>query len=314
MVRRLVISGGAGLLAVNWALKMRDHWDVHLILHHRKIAIVGVTSHYADLSTPIGALRVVESLAPDLLVNTVALADVDRCEREKVLATQTNVLVAANLAAAANATGSQFIHISSDHLFDGTMARRIETDWPRPINHYGLTKLQAESAVAENHHRALILRTNFFGWGPVYRRSFSDRIIDALRAQERINLFSDVMFSPIFLGTLVDIAHELVTKEVTGILHVVGNESLSKYHFGWRLCKFLGLSTELISPSLLCDEMIQQENLVLRPLDMSLSNDKLTSIIGSRELQLDKMIEDMFKQQNIAHLLASIDRDTHCDQ
>ena len=124
------------MLAVNWAIQMRDIWDVHLLLPRRKITIPGVVSHMVDISTADTAGRVINRLSPDLVINSVALTDIDRCESDHDLATQCNVMVAANMALAAKATGSRFIQISTDHLFDGGQPFRSETDQPEPANHY----------------------------------------------------------------------------------------------------------------------------------------------------------------------------------
>jgi dTDP-4-dehydrorhamnose reductase len=52
---------------------------------------------------------------------------------------------------------------------------------PRPLNEYGRSKLLAEQWVIEAAPSALVVRTNFFGWGHASRRSFTDWIIYTLR-------------------------------------------------------------------------------------------------------------------------------------
>ena len=42
MQQKVLITGGSGLLAVNWALSIRDNYQVVLILHDTKISIPGV--------------------------------------------------------------------------------------------------------------------------------------------------------------------------------------------------------------------------------------------------------------------------------
>ena len=71
-------------------------------------------------------------------------------------------------------TGSKLIHISTDHLYDGTKDIYTEDDLVSPLNVYGKTKAQAENEVLSINPKALIVRTNFYGWGLSYRKSFSD--------------------------------------------------------------------------------------------------------------------------------------------
>jgi dTDP-4-dehydrorhamnose reductase len=299
---RLVISGGSGLLAVNWAIQMRDLWEVHLLLHHRKIVIPGVACHNVDISTPVTAGRIIDRLAPDLVINSVGLTNVDRCQKDQDLATQCNVTVAVNMALAAKATGSKFVHISTDHLFDGTKPLRSETDQPSPVNHYGMTKWQAENAVVETLAESLIIRTNFFGWGPSYRLSFSDWILLTLENGQPINLFTDAYYTPVYMPNLIEAVHRLFAAGQSGVFNIVGGERLSKYQFGKRLCRVFCCDESLIRPT----SLSEMSNLVPRPLDMSLSNDKLLSTKIIEMPDLSTMLESLAAGRPIADLLAGI--------
>ena len=66
-----------------------------------------------------------------------------------------------------------------------------------PLNNYALTKSKAEDTILEINKSSLIIRTNFFGWGPSYKKSFSDKIISYLETNKKIELFNDVYFTPI---------------------------------------------------------------------------------------------------------------------
>ena len=291
------------MLAVNWAVQMRYQWDVHLLLHHRKIAIPGVTCHMVDISTPDTAGRVINRLLPDLVINSVALTDVDRCARDQDLATQCNVKIATNMAFAAKASGSTFVQISTDHLFDGTKPLRSEKDQPSPANHYGMTKWQAEMEVAEALAESLIVRTNFFGWGPSYRPSFSDWILSALENGQQVHMFTDAYFTPVYMSNLINAVHSLYEAGQSGIYNIVGGERLSKYQFGKRLCRVFGCDETLVRPTLLSE----RSNMVPRPFDMSLSNDKLMSIKGIVMPDLSTMLEALDADRHVADLLVGIE-------
>ena len=79
------------------------------------------------------------------------------------------------------------------------------------------TKAESEITVLENHKEALIIRTNFYGWGLSYRKSFSDMIIGELRKGKRIKLFEDVFYTPILIDTLVKIVHSMINLREYGI-------------------------------------------------------------------------------------------------
>ena len=46
---RILITGGSGLLAINWAINRRHIDQVHSLLHTNLIEIEGVTTHKAEL-------------------------------------------------------------------------------------------------------------------------------------------------------------------------------------------------------------------------------------------------------------------------
>jgi len=161
-------------------------------------------------------------------------------------------------------------------LYQGVMPSVDEETLPEPVNQYGITKWKAEQVVLEACPNALVIRTNFYGWGPKYRQSFTDFIISHLRAGKIIRLFEDVYYSPILISVLVNTIHELIIKGASGIFNVVGDERVSKLSFGKKVAEIFSLDQSLI----LSDSFAKRSDLVKRPLDMSLSNAKVVSFLG----------------------------------
>mgnify|MGYP006269024633 CR=1 FL=1 len=262
-------------MALNWAQCIRDEWDVTLGLHSRKVDLPWTRSLPVDLSSASSFEGVLKQVKPSLVIHTVALTDVDRCEREPELAKYVNATLARNVAEACYGLGIKLVHISTDHLFDGTKSFYTELDSVCPLNVYGKTKALAEELVLGACPESLNIRTNFYGWGPSYRQSFSDGIIKSLRIKKNKSLSQDVYFSPILAGTLAKVVHELLENGELGIFNVVGEERVSKYEFGLALARVFNLNSQAIvpvSPSL-------PQKKVQRPNDMSLSNNKTKKII-----------------------------------
>lgn len=273
---RILITGGSGLLAVNWACCMRDAHEIVLGCHKRLVDLKGTRCRMLDLED-IGVLaRSMDSIAPDFVVHTAGLTDVELCEREPALATHANANLAGNVAAACAKSGIKLVHISTDHIFAGTRASLSETDIPAPLNAYAASKLRGEENVAAANPQALIVRTNFFGWGHRLRHSFSDWIIGSLRAGNAIDAFDDVYFTPILADRLAKLAHALVMQEAHGVINVCGNERISKFEFASQLAARFGLPSTLIRRA----KMADRKTAVLRPHDMSLNNAKLRSALG----------------------------------
>ncbi len=125
---------------------------------------------------------------------------------------------------------------------------------------------------------AMVIRTNFYGWGTSYRHSFSDVVIEALRANKELTLFQDVAYTPILVETAAQAVHDLIDLKSCGIFHVVGDERVSKYEFGLQLAQEFNLDASLIKPGYISDHV----SLVQRPHDMSLSNQKTCKLLGRK--------------------------------
>jgi dTDP-4-dehydrorhamnose reductase len=273
---RVLITGGSGLLATAWAAAVRDRRPVVLGLHERRIALRGVETATVNIESADEALSSLDATEPAVVVHTAGLTSVDLCETQPDLAQRVNVDLAEYVARACARRGVPLIHISTDHLFSGH-APFVDEDEPiRPVNAYGRTKGEAERRVLDAHPEALVVRTNFYGWGPGYRASFSDGIIASLRAGRAVRLFRDVFYTPIIAETLALVSHELQERTAAGVFHVVGDDRLSKLDFGLRLAAVFGLDASLITPGSIADHA----NLAPRPRDMSLSNRKATALLG----------------------------------
>ncbi len=291
--KRVLITGGTGLLALNWACSIRDQWDVILGLHHHDVVLARTRSKRLNLESPEDLSKQIANLAPDLIVHTVGMTNVDDCEKNYDVALHTNADIAVNVAIVAKALNISLIHISTDQLFQGDRSFYAETDTVKPINTYGITKALAETKILEANPKALIVRTNFFCWGHSRRRSFSDWLIYNLRAGRYLNLFEDVYFTPILADTLALASHDLIDKGISGVVNVVGDERVSKYQFGQLLCKVFDLSSSFIQR----DIMKNSHLLASRPLDMSLDNAELQNILGRNMGGVPEFLDKLHDQE-----------------
>ena len=210
-------------------MQVREKWDVILGTHQHSINLKGVTSCRLNLEDPKQLELQLNQLAPDLLVHAAGLTNVNCCEEFPKLAQHANSEIARNVAQVSVLKKVKLIHISTDHLFTGSRSFYNEKAPPQPINEYARSKYCAEKWVQQLYSQALIIRTNFFGWGHSQRQSFSDWIIYNLRAGNALSMFDDVFITPILLDILASSAHELVARDISGIINLVGEERISKY-------------------------------------------------------------------------------------
>jgi dTDP-4-dehydrorhamnose reductase len=287
------VTGGAGLLGVNWAAAARKRYPVTLGLHDRTVTLRGVEARPLSLGSVDQISREFENAGASLIVHTAGITNVESCEANPDLAREVNVRLAVNVAQACARLGISLAHVSTDHLFSEEGGLIGEDEPVSPTNVYGNTKAEAESRVLDAHPQALVVRTNFYGWGTSYRRSFSDTIIDALRARKAITLFDDVIYTPILMAALITTAHDLVDRKASGIFHVTGDDCVSKYQFGVRVAEGFGLDEGLVVAGSIKD----RPELVPRPRRMSLSNHKASALLGRRIGGVNAHLAELRRQE-----------------
>ena len=109
-------------------------------------------------------------LKPSLVIHAAGLTSVEVCEERPIFAEHINIDLAGNLAKVCANLKLPFVHISTDHLFSGDAVNSDENCPIAPLNVYAQTKALAEYIVLKEHPKALVIRTNFYGWGTSYRQ------------------------------------------------------------------------------------------------------------------------------------------------
>lgn len=208
--------------------------------------VIPLTREDIDLagSTPSELRSYIRSMDPDVVINAAAYTDVDGAEYEQEKAWLVNAVAPAIMADECRSLGSTFVHYSTDYVFDGEgRAPYQEGDAPAPLNHYGRTKLEGETAVQNTGERWLILRTS---WVYSFRkRSFPVRVLQWSRNQSSVRIVEDQVASPTWASMLADVTVKLVAMalsngrdwmlERSGIYHVAGRGEASRFTWAERI-------------------------------------------------------------------------------
>ena len=265
----ILFYGGASLLSNIWSRYWKDNFNIFIGLNKRWIEIEGVKS--LQLKSNINDLdEIITKHKIDIVINCVGLTNVEECEKNSDLAFYLNGYLPGEIAKITSNTSAKLIHISTDHLFDGKSKENQEDDLVKPLNTYAKSKLLGENEVFKNDSSALIIRTNFFGKGPLYKPSFSDKIISSLINKKQIYLFNNVYYTPIHVNELADGVLKLIEYNREGIFNISSNERMTKYDFGLLIAKTMNENKDLIIPI----SIEEKTDLILRPNDMSLNNSK----------------------------------------
>ncbi len=289
---RILITGASGLLGLNLALETAAEHEVYGTAKDHLLNTSAFTVLQSDLLALGAVERVLDQTQPDWVIHCAALANVDACETDPVLAQQTNSDLPARLAANVARGGARLVHISTDAVFDGRRGEYTEQDAPNPLGVYAQTKLDGERRVASANPEAIIARVNLFGWSMSGRRSLGEFFVSNLQAGAQVMGFTDVFFCPLLATDLAAILVKMLEHKLTGLYHVVSRECLSKHEFGTRVANRFHLDASLITPVL-----VEQSSLVAaRSPNLTLRTDKLTSALGEKPPDISAGLERFHQQ------------------
>ena len=148
--------------------------------------------------------------AIDFCVNCAAYTAVDKAETETEKALLINATAVGNLAAVCKTYHTQFIHISTDYVFDGTATVPYTEDYPvAPVNTYGATKLKGEELAVQNNPQSIIIRTSWVYSS--FGNNFVKTMLRLMKEREALNVVSDQEGCPTYAADLAAAIMQMIT-------------------------------------------------------------------------------------------------------
>ena len=238
---RVLVIGATGLLGSSLAPELVN--SGHCVITH---GFTGMAHEQVDLRDFAQTSALIARVRPEFIINLAALTNVDLCEREPHKAYLLNVITVTNLVRSIRqlAPNCHLIQISTDHVYDG-IGPHVESHCT-VTNTYAFSKIAAE--LVASSVQSTILRTSFFGLSRCDNRiSFSDWIMQSLSNDEPINVFDDILFSPLHIKTLALMIERLLNIRPIGLLNLGSRGGMSKAAFAFILAEVMGLPTNKIT-------------------------------------------------------------------
>ena len=202
----------------------------------------GKVQYQKDLTDLKDTCELLEKIKPEIIINLIGLTDVDRCEAYPNQAYLANVLTVKNISSWIKQTKMpcHLVHISTDQVYDGINPHDEEN--VTLTNYYAFSKYAGELAAASIP--STILRTNFFGRSQCANRtSLTDWILRSISNNDHIQVFNDVLFSPLSMTTLSTMIELIMHKKPNGIFNLGSHDGMSKADFAFAFAEELNLST-----------------------------------------------------------------------
>lgn len=302
---RILITGASGLLGLNLALETTRRHTVFGTVNYHSLKTDAFKVIQTDLLVPGAVERLLEGTRPDWVIHCAALANLDACETDPLMAQQLNTELARTLASHVARSGARLVHVSTDSVFDGLRGDYSEDDIPSPVGEYSRTKLDGELAIAEADPTAIIARVNLYGWSLTGNRSLAEFFFNNLRLHKQCMGFTDVFFCPLHANDLADLFVRMLEMRLSGLYHVVSSESLSKYDFGMRLAQRFDLDGSLIIPTSVTEAGLK----ATRSPNLTLRSDKLANALGEPLPRLSTGLDKFYTlyQQGYPQLLHNME-------
>jgi dTDP-4-dehydrorhamnose reductase len=203
---------------------------------------VPLTRSDFDLVDREGALRAIEAVRPDLVVNAAAYVDVNAAERDPATAFSVNALGARWVAQAAERAGAGVLYFSSDYVFAGDGgAPYLEWAEPRPLSVYGRSKRAGELETLGATSRAWVVRTSWvFGDAA---RGFVNAIRRLAAQGRELTVVADEVGGPTYAADLADAVRRLVEHDAPGLYHLANEGECSRFEWASAIVELTGSSS-----------------------------------------------------------------------
>ena len=239
-MHKILITGANGQLG----------WELgQLAAAYPAFEFVLVDRSQLDLSFPETFEKIIQTIAPDCIVNTAAYTAVDKSETEKELSYTVNATAVQALASICKNLAIPFITYSTDYVFDGeaTQPYTISTKVD-PVNFYGSTKAAGEKMAMEANEDTIIIRTSWVFSS--HGNNFVKTMMRLMKERAQLNIVADQKGRPTYARDLAIATMQMMEamnagKSIKGVYHFANQGETTWYDFAAKIKAIAGLTCEV---------------------------------------------------------------------
>ena len=225
--------------------------------------------------------------APDFCINAAAYTAVDLAETDIEKAFLVNADGAENLAEACAENNAQFIHVSTDYVFDGeNNLAYTEEDFTNPLGVYGASKLAGDELALEVNPCSVILRTSWVY--SEFGKNFVKTMLNLFATKEELNIVADQFGQPTNANDLAEAIMKIIKSEkiTPGIFNFSNLGRISWFDFAEKIAE---LSEAKIKLNAI--ETSQYPTPAKRPKNSVLDLDKISKTYANQLKPLEEILE-----------------------
>lgn len=175
---------------------------------------------------------------PDFCINAAAYTAVDLAETEVEKAFLVNADGTENLAEACAENNAQFIHVSTDYVFDGeNNLAYTEEDFTNPLGVYGASKLAGDELALEVNPCSVILRTSWVY--SEFGKNFVKTMLNLFATKEELSIVADQFGQPTNANDLAEAIMKIIKSEkiTPGIFNFSNLGRISWFDFAEKIAE-----------------------------------------------------------------------------
>jgi len=183
---------------------------------------------------------------PTHIINCAAYTAVDKAEADIDTARKVNNEGPANLAMLCKKYDATFIHVSTDFVFEGNEVKLLtEDDEAKPINVYGLTKLEGEQAIASQIEKYYIIRTSWLY--SQFGNNYVKTMLKLGSERDELSIIADQIGTPTYGIDLAGAILDIITtdKAAYGIYHYSNEGITSWFDFAKNIFDIAGINVKV---------------------------------------------------------------------
>ena len=239
-IHKILVTGANGQLG----------WELgQLAAAYPAFEFVLVDRSQLDLAFPESFEKIIQTIAPDCIINTAAYTAVDKSETEKELAFTVNATAVQELARISKGLAIPFITYSTDYVFNGEATQPyLSSTKTDPVNYYGSTKAAGEKMAMEANEDTIVIRTSWVFSS--HGNNFVKTMMRLMKERAQLNIVADQKGRPTYAKDLAIATMHMIEamnagKSIKGVYHFANQGETTWFDFAAKIKAIAGLTCEV---------------------------------------------------------------------
>jgi len=288
-------------------------WELNRTLQYLGEVFVINREVNLEFSDETKIRSIIKDLKPNIIINTIAVTDVENAGNDLPNTMYINSLFPKLLAEISNQLNILLVHFSTDSVFDGSSEKKYkEFDQPNPLNLYSHSKLEGERMIQKNCNCFIIFRITWIY--SIRRKNFVTSILQKAILNQDLLIVNDQLGSPTWARCIAEVTTLALKYFLTNSIFKNRQINISKiYHISspdftnwFDFTKYLISeynkkifdTRSIITPISIRDLPSKVKRPVSSILDSSLLNDELNLSLPSWKSQVNFFLDDLFASKS----------------